>query len=261
MDDITLTHPKHKIAPWGKELVQKSHSTTALCWGGPAVLCGLGWVNGAQGLTSAHRSAPRTYTLISVFLKLQWPLLLPLSPCCGLSVLLGLLLPEIIKQQLDIHPKGIRYNLIAFFPYCLFSTLSTWTLMPSLWAAISFHSNFIRSPVAFEWFFPNPLGWLPWVCAVWAGIGLCFSNGKAQSQTWITWKRHVPTSPKVIASLISALLFVPIYFGEWISTSHSTPGNGWVVVSKESQSQMCFSAGFTFQGVSCCDCPCSLKLQ
>lgn len=38
MVDISAAHPKHKTAPLGQELVQKRHSTTASCWGVPAVL-------------------------------------------------------------------------------------------------------------------------------------------------------------------------------------------------------------------------------
>lgn len=41
MEDVSAAHPKHKTAPLGQELVQRSHSTAALCWGVPAVLWGL----------------------------------------------------------------------------------------------------------------------------------------------------------------------------------------------------------------------------
>lgn len=136
--------------------------------------------------------------------------------------------------------------------------------MTFFWAAVSFHRHFIWSPGALERFFSNPLCWLAWsACklaycsAVWAGLGL-------KSQGWITWKRHVPTSPTVTASLALTTLFISIYFGEWISTSKTTSGKGWVFVQRKVKAKCAFqqSSPFRVSAVVICFlvCPCSLKL-
>lgn len=157
------------------------------------------------------------------------------------------------------------FSLIASLP------LSPWTLMTSFGAAVSFHRRFIRSPVAVERFFSNPLCRLAWVCMR-VGLLRCrlgrawtvVSDGKAQSQAWITWKRHVRTSPAVTASLVLTALFISIYFGEWISTGKTTSGNGWVFVQRKVKAKCAFQQGSPFRvsAVVICFlvCPCSLKL-
>lgn len=249
MEEVSAAHPKHRTAPLGQELVQESHGTAALCWGAPAVL----WGTLLTVLCSLH-----SQSALCLLSELQWLVLQPSPPCCSLSM-------ERCSWRLNREPAlhspkryQLQFNIIFFLLlfFLLFPCDLWWNPFEHLFPSTTIFSG----PL---WLQSNSLQ-THWAgsarahcCAGWAGIEL-FSNGKAQSPAWITWKRHATTSPKVTASLILPLLFIPIHFGGWISTGKTSPGNGWVFVQRKGQ--MCFSAGFTFQGVTFCDLFCRLSL-
>lgn len=161
--------------------------------------------------------------------------------------------------------KRYQLQFSITFALLLFSLLSTWILMSICFLL----SPFYQAPSCFRAILCKPIGLitpgLSVLIAVLVGQGLNYFPVGRLSPAWITWKRCVTTSPKVIASLILPLLFIPIHFGGWISTHKTSPGNGWVFVQRKVKGRCAFQQGSPFRvslsGISFADCPCSLKPQ